>query len=124
MAGERGETHAHLVVSDLERASNFYRRAFAMEEIFREGPRLAILQRPGAEDTITLNARPGPAESGRDVGVAPVGFRLPAGEDLEACVRRVVEAGGTLLEKGDRSAAGGAAYVTDPDGYLIVLRGL
>jgi catechol 2,3-dioxygenase-like lactoylglutathione lyase family enzyme len=40
---------------------------------------------------------------------------------LDDAVRQVVEAGGRLVERGERASGDSFAYVADPDGYVIEL---
>ncbi len=42
-----GIRHVHLLVSDHNRAAEFYRDAFGMDELFRDGP-IVFSARPGA----------------------------------------------------------------------------
>ena len=55
MIKTQGLTHIHLVVGDLERSLNFYKRALGLEERFRDGPKMVFLNTPGTNDLITLN---------------------------------------------------------------------
>ena len=113
-----GLTHIQLVVSDLQRSLKFYRDVFGMEERFWVGSTMVFLNTPGSEDTITLRQ----GQAGDPVGVGGVahfGFRLLDKGDLEAAVRAVVEAGGTLLERGEHQPGAPFAYLADPDGYVI-----
>ena len=121
MIKTRGLYHLHLVVRDLDRSLAFYRDVFGLEERFRDGPKMAFVQTPGAEDLITLNEDPSEVENaGQNGGVGHFGFKLAPGEDLDAAVAQVVRAGGTLVRRSPREGRQ-YAYVRDPDGYLIEL---
>ncbi len=107
---------------DLDRSERFYRQAFGMEEMFRVGSHKVVLTTPGAGDAITLVADPAAtALAGTQGGIAHIGFRLKATQDLEEAIRDAEAAGGRLVERSQRSPGVPSAYVADPDGYLIEL---
>lgn len=117
-----GLTHIHLVVRDLERSLRFYQGVFGMAEMFRSGPHMVFLRTPGSADTITLNQSADEAHlAGVNAGVGHFGFRRAEGVDLEAAIREVEAAGGTLVRRGEHAPGVPFAYVQDPDGYLIEL---
>ena len=118
----QGLTHIHLMVRDLERALTFYTRVFALKEEFREGPSMVFLNTPGRDDMVTLNEDPrGAAMAGVNGGIHHFGFRLGEGGDIEAAIREVEAAGGTLVRRGEHAPGVPFAYVRDPDGYVIEL---
>jgi len=100
----------------------FYKRVFGLEERFREGRHMVFLNTPGSQDLITLNEDPKEAEvAGIGGGVDHFGFRLIKGSDLDAAIREVETAGGTLVKRGEHVPDVPFAYVRDPDGYTIEL---
>jgi catechol 2,3-dioxygenase-like lactoylglutathione lyase family enzyme len=120
-----GIRHVHLLVRDQERAIAFYREAFGMEEQFRDGV-IVFLGTPGGGDSLALHLATTDAERARvgDLGGCEhFGIHLadqsPGG--LDAAVRRVQNAGGRLLDRGEHAPGIGYAYVADPDGYTIEL---
>jgi catechol 2,3-dioxygenase-like lactoylglutathione lyase family enzyme len=122
MVGTQGLTHIHLMVRDLERSVTFYKRVFGLEERFREGRHMVFLNTPGSHDLITLNEDPQEAEvAGAGGGVDHFGFRLTKISDLDAAIREVEAAGGTLGKRGEHAPGVPFAYVRDPDGYTIEL---
>lgn len=122
MIATQGLTHIHLVVRDLDRSLRFYQGVFGMQERFRDGPKMVFLNTPGSRDLVTLNEDPAEAEvAGVSGGVAHFGFRLTDPASLDAAIAAVEAAGGSLVERGERSGGLRYAYVRDPDGYVIEL---
>ncbi len=121
MVKTRGLTHLQITVRDLERSLRFYQGLLGMEEERpRIGGRIAFLSTPGAQDVLTLNANPERSDkAGKMGGISHYGFRLQDAADIDAAVDAALQAGGTLLERGERSATEPFAFVGDPDGYLI-----
>jgi len=120
-----GIRHVHLLVADQDRAVAFYRGAFAMEERFRDGA-IVFLGTPGGGDSLALHLAATDEERarvGRPGGVEHFGIHLPdrSSDAIDAAVRRVVEAGGQLLERGEHAPGVPYAYVADVDGYAIEL---
>jgi catechol 2,3-dioxygenase-like lactoylglutathione lyase family enzyme len=114
-----GLTHIHLFVADLDRSLRFYREAFGLEEVFRDGPTMVFLRPPNSTDSITLNEVP--EQAGAVGGVDHFGFRLVDRSQLDRAIDEVERAGGRLLERGEHAPGVAYAYVADPDGYTIEL---
>jgi catechol 2,3-dioxygenase-like lactoylglutathione lyase family enzyme len=125
MVRTRGLTHIQLTVRDLARSRRFYSHVFGMTDLFEAGPRAAFLRTPDAHDVITLAERPESGDSvGTTGGIEHFGFMLCSADDLETALREAGEAGGEVLEQGERVAHGLRevfAFVADPDGYVIEL---
>ncbi len=119
MIHTEGLTHLHLFVADLGRSLRFYREAFGLQEIFRDGPTMVFLRPPNTSDTITLNEVPEKAGAGG--GIDHFGFRLIDKTRLDEAIEEVERAGGALVERGEHAPGAPYAYVRDPDGYLIEL---
>ena len=120
MIETEGLTHVQLVVRDVHRALEFYRRVFGMEVKAWDGDDMVFVGTPGRRDTLTLN-QADPTRAGRAGGVDHIGFRLLDRTQLDDAVRQVVDAGGRLLERGTHPSGQSFAYVADPDGYVIEL---
>ena len=120
MIETEGLTHVQLVVRDLRRSLDFYQRVFGMQVKFWDGERMVFIGTPGRRDTITLNQSDA-ARAGLPGGIDHIGFRLLDPSRLDDAVRQVVEAGGRLVEQGERASGDSFAYVADPDGYVIEL---
>ena len=122
MIGTQGLTHIHLMVRDLDRSIEFYKRVFGLEERFREGRHMVFLNTPGSQDLITLNEDPREGEAaGVNGGVNHFGFRLSDASGLDTAVMEVEAAGGKLVKRGEHAPGVPFAYIRDPDGYLIEL---
>jgi catechol 2,3-dioxygenase-like lactoylglutathione lyase family enzyme len=122
MIRSKGLTHIQLTVRDLERSLAFYTRAFGLKERFREGGHMVFLNTPGTEDLITLNEYPRDAQrAGDNGGINHFGFRLVQLSEMDAAVREVEAAGGTLISRGEHAPGVPFAYVRDPDGYVLEL---
>lgn len=113
-----GLSHLSLAVRDPQRSLDFYVRAFGVREYWRSDDEIQALG-PGEHDVIAFVRDPGNA--GKAGGIAHFGFRLVAPEDLDAAVAAVLDAGGTLTERGEFAPDVPFAYVADPDGHRIEL---
>lgn len=111
-----GLTHISLTVRDVERSYQFYRAVFGVEEYYREEGQIQA-KTPDAHDVLVFNQ--GTANVGKSAGVDHIGFRLVDAADIEAAVQAVVEAGGTVLSRGDFGNGEPYAFVADPDGYKV-----
>lgn len=114
-----GLTHTALPVADLDRSLNFYRSLLGAEERFRSEDCVEI-GTPGCHDVISLQL----AKDGRtgDMGVVGhIGFRLQQIEDLQTLADAVIEAGGTVTDRGHFTPEEPYVFAHDPDGYAIEL---
>lgn len=118
MIKTEGLTHIHLAVANMDRSLAFYTTAFGMQEQFRDGD-LIFLNTPGSKDLITLRPAREDEPVGSGGGVDHIGFRRQPGQDLDAAITEVVEAGGSLVKRGEHRPGLPFAYVADPDGYVI-----
>jgi predicted enzyme related to lactoylglutathione lyase len=108
-----GFTHVHLVVRDLAKSKAFYETVFGAEEFVRLDPQMAFLRLPGTDTVIALREA---SETGR---IDHFGLAYEA--DIDAAVEAVEHAGGRLIERGERHAGMGFAYLADPDGNVFEL---
>jgi catechol 2,3-dioxygenase-like lactoylglutathione lyase family enzyme len=116
-----GLTHVQLVVRDVRRSLAFYQTVFGMEVRFWDGDRMVFIGTPGRRDIITLNQSDEVERAGAPGGVDHIGFRLLNKSRLEDAVAAVVDAGGSVIERGEHAPDHPFAYVSDPDGYVIEL---
>ena len=117
MIETHGLTHINLLVADVRRAKEFYEKVFGFEEMFWAGPSLVFLKPRGTTDTITLQEKPDAA--GITGNIDHFGFRLADRSQLDRAIKEVVEAGGSLVERGEHEPGRPFAYVADPDGHII-----
>jgi catechol 2,3-dioxygenase-like lactoylglutathione lyase family enzyme len=110
-----GIGHVHLWVENVDSAVAFYQAAFGAQEAFRVGEMLVFVRLGGGE-IVALDARP---ESARNP--EHYGLRRADGQDLDAAVDEVLQAGGTLLLRGEHAPGVSYAYIADPDGNVIEL---
>ena len=94
----------------------FYCEGLGAQECHREDDFL-MLAGPGEHDLIALNLQPDAA--GRQGGLLHFGFRLTSADQIDTAVERLVAAGGTVRERGDRGENQPYVFVIDPDGYEI-----
>ena len=117
----RGIRHVHLLVSDHNRSVAFYKRVFGMEVAFRDG-NILFLHSPGGRDDLALHLAltdDERARVGRQGGYEHFGITVKDRDRLDDAIALAIEAGGTLLDKGEHAPGIPYAYVSDPDGYVI-----
>jgi catechol 2,3-dioxygenase-like lactoylglutathione lyase family enzyme len=111
-----GLTHLALGVPDVDRAFEFYESVFGMVAVFRSEEFLQA-QTPGARDVLVFE------RSNKKIGatgsVEHFGFRLKNPDDIDAAVRAVEKAGGTIVERGEFVPGEPYVFARDRDGYLI-----
>jgi catechol 2,3-dioxygenase-like lactoylglutathione lyase family enzyme len=109
-----GLTHIALTVRDPARSARFYRDVLGAVEIYNDG-RFVQLQTPGSRDVIVLEE--GTRNTGKSGGIAHFGFRLVNPKDIDAAVRTVEKAGGTILDRGEFIPGEPYLFAQDLDGY-------
>ena len=118
-----GIRHVHLLVTEHERAVAFYKDAFGMDELFRDGP-IVFVGTPGGGDSLALHlavTEEQRARVGHQGGYEHFGIHLAdrSADTVDEAVHRVEKAGGRLLERGEHAPGVPFAYVADIDGYTI-----
>jgi catechol 2,3-dioxygenase len=115
--------HAHLKVSDIDRALGFYRDVLGFEVTQRLGDQAAFLSAGGYHHHLGLNtwesrggAPPPPGTS----GLYHVAIRYPDRATLADALNRVVQAGIPITGASDHGVSE-AIYLRDPDGNGIEL---
>ena len=74
------------------------------------------LTTPGCYDILVFEQKnDGPA--GQTGGIAHFGFRLKRSEDMDVMLKRIVNAGGVIIDKGEFVAGSPYVFFRDPDGY-------
>jgi catechol 2,3-dioxygenase-like lactoylglutathione lyase family enzyme len=119
MIQTKGLKHIQFVVRDADRALDFYRRLFGMEELFRDGS--AIFARvPGAGDMVTF-AGSAAWQPGSHRGLRHFGFFIEPDTNIPAAVAEIKAAGGTDIRSGEHGPGEPYIYFTDLDGYEVEL---
>lgn len=111
-----GLTHLALAVRDAERSLAFYERVLGVVPVYRRQGFIQA-QTPGSRDALVFEedaARAGPGG-----GIAHFGFRLTDPGDIDAAAAAIVQAGGTIREKGEFCPGEPYVFFTDPDGYEV-----
>lgn len=110
--------HAVLYVRDLNRAVDFYRKAFGFEEIAREGDKMSFLRVAGSDNhhdlgllAVGANA-PQPAPG--STGLYHLAWEVPTIDDLAEAATLLAEQG-ALVGQSDHGATK-SLYGRDPDG--------
>jgi catechol 2,3-dioxygenase-like lactoylglutathione lyase family enzyme len=112
-----GLTHIALGVSDLDRASAFYKSVFGAVEVYR-GDDFVQLQTPGSRDVLVFETSRAPSV-GTSGGIAHFGFRLMDPADIDAAANAIRAAGGTIQSHGEFVPGEPYVFAADPDGYQI-----
>ena len=116
------EVFAYLCVSDCERALDYYKRAFGVEEKFRltePGGRIGHAELAFGAMTVMLSD-PFPEcgiRSATEIGDTPVSIHLHV-DDADAAIAQAVQAGGTLERAAQEQFYGErSGVVRDPFGH-------
>jgi len=110
-----------LGIRDLGRSTRFYRGGFGWAPIF-ENEEIAFYQMNGF--VLGMWLRPALEDDTRQHGMASPGafslaHNVPAEEDVDAVIDRLIQAGAILLREPDAPPQGGRrGYVGDPDGHV------
>jgi catechol 2,3-dioxygenase-like lactoylglutathione lyase family enzyme len=122
-----GLNHVNLVVADVERSVEFYRRGLGLE-LDKVTDEITFLTTPGIGDSLALQLAGGPLDlvsgktrtPGDSGGVDHIGFDVPDAATLNTLVAATVAAGGTEIMRTSEDDTP-TAFIADPDGYLIQL---
>lgn len=110
--------HAVLYVRNLDRAVNFYREAFAFEEVGREGGRMAFLRAGGGSNHHDLGlmevGENAPSPPRGATGLYHLAWQVARIEDLQAMEVQLANMG-ALAGRSDHGATK-SLYAHDPDG--------
>jgi predicted enzyme related to lactoylglutathione lyase len=112
-----GLSHIALKVKDIERTVNFYQHIFNVTVMHRK-QNFAQVCTPGSNDIIVFEKSKSTA-IGTTGGIAHFGFRLKEASDIDVIVRKIIEAGGVIKEKGEFVPGEPYVFFYDPDGYEI-----
>ncbi len=109
-----GLTHIALGVRDPERSLTFYEAVLGVVCVWRSDDFIQA-QTPGSRDVLVFERDP--KRAGTSGGVAHFGFRLTKPADIEAAVKAVRDAGGTVTDQGEFVPGEPYLFARDPDGY-------
>lgn len=118
-----GIGHAHLKVSDLERALAFYQGVLGFDLVQRFGRSAAFVSAGGYHHHLGLNtweSRGGTPPPPGHTGLYHVAIRYPTRRDLAVALRRLLDAGVPLQGASDHGVSE-SLYLTDPDGNGLEL---
>lgn len=101
-------------VSDLKRATDFYRRAFDLDVVF-ENESIVFVGVPGTDIAMGILHDPEHAGSGPQ----NVGLDVDHAIGLDAAIRDVEAAGGAIVERGQHNPEVPFARIADPDGNVL-----
>jgi predicted enzyme related to lactoylglutathione lyase len=111
-----GLSHVQIAVADVGRSVEFYVNAFGLEDRGEADGRFRFLGTPGCSDNLTVAL----ADPDAPFAVDHFGFMLQdPPSDLDAAIRRVEAAGGTVVERFEMFPGWPTAIVRDPDGFRV-----
>ncbi|TMI82604.1 MAG: VOC family protein, partial [Bacteroidetes bacterium] len=111
-----GLSNIAIAVSDLDQTLAFYKKVFDVQVMYHKDSFLQFTT-PGCNDIIVFEMKT--ADYGQTGGIAHFGFRLRNAEDIDEMARRVSEAGGTIIEKGEFVPGEPYLFFKDLDGYEV-----
>ena len=111
-----GLTHIAIAVADLGTTSLFYQNVFDMEVMYKEENFLQLTT-PGSNDIIVFEKKKAPY--GKTGGIIHFGFRLKNADDIDEMAKRIKNAGGNIISKGEFCAGEPYIFFKDPDGYEV-----
>lgn len=112
-----GLTHLALAVQDVRRTKEFYHHVFGMETMYdQEG--FIQMTTPGCHDIIVFEEKKS-AELGKSGGIAHFGFRLKEANDIGEMMKRIISAGGRVIDSGEFVKGSPYVFFKDPDGYDV-----
>jgi catechol 2,3-dioxygenase-like lactoylglutathione lyase family enzyme len=112
-----GLTHLAIAVRDIERTLRFYQDVFDMQVMYHEHG-IIQLTTPGCHDIIVFEEKM-ENQVGTSGGIAHFGFRLRKPADVEEMNKKIIDAGGTILEKGEFVPGSPYIFFKDPDNYTV-----
>lgn len=112
-----GLTHVAVAVRNVDATAKFYCHVFDMEVMYRQ-EKMVQLTTAGSHDILVFEEKED-APIGQSGGIAHFGFRLRAAADAEKVYKKILEAGGKILEKGEFVPGSPYIFFKDPDGYTL-----
>jgi catechol 2,3-dioxygenase-like lactoylglutathione lyase family enzyme len=112
-----GLTHLAIAVKDVERTKSFYQQVFDMQTMYHENGFIQLTT-PGSNDILVFEEKTN-RPVGQTGGIAHFGFRLKNPNDIDEIIKKVIIAGGTLIDKGEFVPGSPYVFFKDLDGYEI-----
>jgi catechol 2,3-dioxygenase-like lactoylglutathione lyase family enzyme len=112
-----GLTHLAIAVRDLDRTLKFYQSVFDMQPMYIEQDMIQLTT-PGCNDIIVFEKGTG-RRIGEMAGIAHFGFRLRDPNDIDELNDRIVNAGGTIIERGEFVPGSPYLFFKDLDDYTV-----
>ncbi len=103
-----------VAVRDLEKAVRFYCDAFDLQEVFR-AEQIVFVGLPGTDSALGILLDSERAGSGPH----NMGFHVDHAVGLDAAIRDVEAAGGTVVERAEHAPGVPYARIADPDGNVL-----
>jgi len=112
-----GLTHLAIAVTDVKRTKKFYHEVFEMETMYDQESFIQMTT-PGCNDILVFEQKNGPL-TGNSGGIAHFGFRLKKADDMDEVVKKIITAGGEIIDQGEFVKGSPYVFFKDPDGYLV-----
>jgi catechol 2,3-dioxygenase-like lactoylglutathione lyase family enzyme len=112
-----GLTHLAISVSNIDQTLQFYQKVFGMQVMYHE-KNMIQLTTPGCNDILVFEENKNHL-IGTTGGIAHIGFRLREPEDIGEMNEKIIQAGGTIIDKGDFVPGSPYIFFKDPDGYVV-----
>ncbi len=101
-------------VRELEQAVRFYCEAFDLQEVFRT-EQIVFVGVPGTDTALGILLDPDNAGAGPQ----HIGMHVDHAVGLDAAIRDVEAAGGTVIERSEHMPGVPFARIADPDGNVL-----
>jgi len=112
-----GLTHLAISVRDVSRTKKFYHDIFGMETMYDQQG-FVQMTTPGCHDILVFEEKKN-SPIGNTGGIAHFGFRLKEPKDIDEMIKRIISAGGQIVDKGEFVKGSPYVFFKDPDGYEI-----
>jgi len=112
-----GLTHLAIAVKDVERTMLFYQQVFDMQTMYHENGFLQLTT-PGSNDILVFEEKKD-RPIGQTGGIVHFGFRLKNPNDIDEIIKKVIIAGGTVIDKGEFVPGSPYVFFKDLDGYEV-----
>ena len=112
-----GLTHLAISVRDVGRTKKFYHDIFGMETMYDQQG-FVQMTTPGCHDILVFEEKKN-SPIGNTGGIAHFGFRLKEAKDIDEMIKRIISAGGQIVDKGEFVKGSPYVFFKDPDGYDV-----